>query len=206
MLDLVYRSFIRRWSLDDNGYPQCVEDAISTSSPLALQTLQRSSAIANAIARVEAYEADNSIEASDATKAFALWRSPKSEDVNEWNAARAVVEKDIDEDAAAPLVDDPRPLPTSVSVRQFAQACANMGLISDDEALNWAKHKALPAVMEAMLAVIPTQYQFYARMLVEGAATFEPGNDFVTMFALVIQPPMDDDDLAKLWRDAAALA
>jgi len=206
MLDVLYKDFVRRWTLVD-GFPQCIEDAVPSYSTVAMSALQRNAAIQAALTAVEAFEADPESEVSDATRALALWRTPRPEDgLDErptWDAARATVEAAIDTAAAIPLSEDPRPLPQSVSVRQFAQAAAQLDLITPDEALAWAKREALPAIMEQMLTAIPDQYRWEGRIMLEGASAFEPGNEFVTMFSVVANVP--DDVQGQLWRLAASL-
>ncbi|SEB54107.1 hypothetical protein SAMN05443249_0402 [Beijerinckia sp. 28-YEA-48] len=146
--------------------------------------------------------------AAPLTVAWATWRQPEpSEDDPDrldWLAAGQLVEASIDVAAETPLADDPRPLPLSVTVRQFAQASAMLGHITQTEALNWATRRSLPAQMEDMLDSVPEQYRWDARMLVEGASTYEPSNDFMSMFAIVAN--ISEDQQFAIWRTAAALA
>lgn len=145
--------------------------------------------------------------ASPLTVAWAAWRLPEpaedDPDHLDWLAAKLLVETSIDVAAETPLADDPRPLPPSVTVRQFAQAVAMLGYITQIEALNWATRRALPAQMEDMLDSIPEQYRWDARMLVEGASTYEPSNDFVTMFAIIAN--ITEEQQFVIWRRAATL-
>jgi hypothetical protein len=226
MLDLLYRNYVRKWSLID-GYPQCIEDAVKATATVAVPAIQVGLAIDSANDLVLAYEAalrvpapdgeasDDDYEAAQAvissasatTIALALWRTPvpEAETVERaaWEAAKATVQAAIAAAAQIPLAEDPRPLPISVSLRQFTQAAAMLALISNDEALSWVKREALPAIMEDMLAAIPEQYRWEARMLLLGALSFEPGNNYVTILSIV--KSISDDLLGQLWRLAGAL-
>lgn len=57
-----------------------------------------------------------------------------------------------------------RPAPARVSALQFIAACAALGYITEAEAESWAAGNALPAAVLAMIASLPQQEQFPARL------------------------------------------
>ncbi|SOR26835.1 conserved protein of unknown function [Methylorubrum extorquens] len=111
---------------------------------------------------------------------------------------------------------DARPLWTApanaISDRQFAQALALAGTITEAEALAWAARGDLPAAMEAALTKIPEAdgRRFGARMMLAGATTFERSHPLTDQLGgLLINPatgkPYDAAALDALWSRAAAL-
>jgi hypothetical protein len=95
----------------------------------------------------------------------------------------------------------PPPVPDSVSDRQFFQALALAGLISQAEALAAVQTGALPAPIAAIVDGLPDQ--FGARMLLSGATTFERAHPLTDALggALGYSPAQTDE----LFRAAAAL-
>ena len=91
----------------------------------------------------------------------------------------------------------------SVSDRQFFQALALAGTITQDEALAAVMTGTLPARMEAAVAGLPDAQQFAARMLLSGATTFERGHPMVARLGAALG--YDDAALDALWREAASL-
>lgn len=118
-----------------------------------------------------------------------------------WEAARAAALAELDRLAALPLDHDPRPVPPEISDRQFFQALALAGLISQAEALAAVQTGALPAPIAAIVDGLPDQ--FGARMLLSGATTFERANPLTDALggALGYSPAQTDE----LFRAAAAL-
>ncbi len=98
-------------------------------------------------------------------------------------------------------VPPPPPVPDSVSDRQFFQALALAGLISQAEALAAVQTGALPAPIAAIVDGLPDQ--FGARMLLSGATTFERAHPLTDALggALGYSPAQTDE----LFRAAAAL-
>lgn len=95
----------------------------------------------------------------------------------------------------------PPPVPGSVSDRQFFQALALAGLISQAEALAAVQTGALPAPIAAIIDAMPDQ--FAARMLLSGATTFERRHPLTDALASALgYSPAQTDDL---FRAAAAL-
>lgn len=110
------------------------------------------------------------------------------------------------------LANAPPPPPEVISDRQFAQALALAGTITEAEALAWAARGELPAAMEAALAKIPEAggHRFGARMMLAGATTFERSHPLTDQLGgLLTNPvtgkPYDAPALDALWSRAAAL-
>lgn len=98
-------------------------------------------------------------------------------------------------------VPPPPPVPESVSDRQFFQALALGGMISEAEALAAVQTGALPAPIAAIVDAMPDQ--FAARMLLSGATTFERRHPLTDALAAALgYSPAQTDDL---FRAAAAL-
>ncbi|UYW34490.1 hypothetical protein [Methylorubrum extorquens] len=110
------------------------------------------------------------------------------------------------------LASLPPPPPEVISDRQFAQALALAGTISEAEALAWAARGELPEAMEDALALIPEAdgRRFGARMMLAGATTFERSHPLTGQLGgLLINPatgkPYDAAALDTLWAEAATL-
>jgi hypothetical protein len=110
------------------------------------------------------------------------------------------------------LASLPAPPPEVISDRQFAQALALAGTISEAEALAWAARGELPEAMEDALALIPEadRRRFGARMMLAGATTFERSHPLTDQLGgLLTNPatgkPYDAAALDALWSRAAAL-
>lgn len=90
----------------------------------------------------------------------------------------------------------PPPVPSSVSDRQFFQALALGGMISEAEALAAVQTGALPAPIAAIVDGLPDQ--FGARMLLSGATTFERGHPLTDALAAALgYSPAQTDDLFR---------
>lgn len=70
-------------------------------------------------------------------------------------------------------------VPTSVSRRQFFQAAAQSGLITNPDALAIFTTGAIPANLATALATMPAADQFAAEIAILGNATFERANPLV---------------------------
>lgn len=106
----------------------------------------------------------------------------------------------------------PPPVPSAISDRQFAQALALAGTITEAEALAWAARGELPDAMEDALSHIPEAEgrRFGARMMLAGATTFERSHPLTEQLGgLLTNPatgqPYDSAALDALWSRAAAL-
>lgn len=98
---------------------------------------------------------------------------------------------------------DPEPVPESISDRQFFHALALLGMITEAEALQAVKTGDPPAAMNTFIAALPTDQQFGARMLLEGATTFQRSHPLTTAFAAGMNMSAEQTD--DLWRMAASL-
>lgn len=109
-------------------------------------------------------------------------------------------------DALGIVIEDyvppPEPVPESVSDRQFFQALALGGMISEAEALAAVQTGALPAPIAAIVDAMPDQ--FSARMLLSGATIFRRDHPLTAAFGAVSgKSPAEIDELFRL---AASLA
>jgi hypothetical protein len=103
---------------------------------------------------------------------------------------------------APPFVE---PVPQDISDRQFFQALALRGLISNEEALAAVKTGEIPSAMSSFITVLPADEQFSAQMLLCGATVFERSNALVPAFMAAQTPPMTSADIDALWTFAATL-
>lgn len=67
----------------------------------------------------------------------------------------------------------PAPVPPSISDRQFFQAMALAGGITQAEALAAVRTGDIPAALAAIIAQMPAEAKFNAEMLLSGATVFE---------------------------------
>lgn len=97
------------------------------------------------------------------------------------------------------------PVPQAVSDRQFFQALALQGMISNAEALAAVKTGEIPLAMANFIATMPADQQFNAQMLLAGATVFERSNALVPAFMAAQTPPMTGADIDALWTFAGSL-
>lgn len=99
----------------------------------------------------------------------------------------------------------PEPVPRSISDRQFAQALALAGTITEAEALAWAARGELPQAMEDALDEIPDTngQRFGARMMLAAATSYERGLPLTEQLGALLG--YDVTALDALWTRAAAL-
>ena len=97
-----------------------------------------------------------------------------------------------------------RLVPSTISDRQFAQALADLGVISRPEALAFVKRGEVPAALQAAIDSIPDEAErFAADMQVSGATIFERTHP--STLALAHALGWSDVQMDDLWRAAAAL-
>ncbi|CAO4137967.1 hypothetical protein [Methylorubrum extorquens] len=98
-----------------------------------------------------------------------------------------------------------QPAPDAISDRQFAQALALAGTITEAEALAWAARGELPEAMEEALGQIPEAdgQRFGARIMLAGATTFERTHPLTEQLGDLLG--YDAAALEALWSRAAAL-
>jgi hypothetical protein len=74
----------------------------------------------------------------------------------------------------------PAPVPQVVSDRQFAQALALSGFITEDEAIAWAGAGTIPAALDVIVAQVADPVaRFGAKMLLSSATIYERANPLV---------------------------
>jgi hypothetical protein len=94
----------------------------------------------------------------------------------------------------------PAPVPAVVSDRQFAQALALSGFITEDEAVAWAGAGTIPAALDFVVASIPDPAaRFSAKMLLASATTYERAHPLVETVRLAQElTSAQVDDLFRL--------
>lgn len=97
----------------------------------------------------------------------------------------------------------PPPVPSAISDRQFFHVLATDGLITEAEALTAVKTGDPPAAFETFIASLPESERFSARMLLEGATTFERNHPLTNAFGTMYG--MTAEQIDDLWRRASAL-
>lgn len=95
-------------------------------------------------------------------------------------------------------------VPNSISDRQFAQALAIIGLITEAEALVWVKVGEVPAALQSVVdAISDTDIRFAANMLLGGATVFERDHPMVA--ALGAGLAMSSEQIDAIWHLGATL-
>jgi hypothetical protein len=120
-----------------------------------------------------------------------------------WVALKALV------DAGEVVIADFEPPPPTVveeiSDRQFFQQLAIEGDITEDEALAAVQTGAIPSDLQAVIATLPADQQFNARMLLAGATVFKFSNPLTAALAAALTPPRTTEQMQALWASAAKL-
>jgi hypothetical protein len=99
--------------------------------------------------------------------------------------------------------EPPAVVPASVSDRQFFQALAIRGEITEDEALDAVGPGIIPAAMVALIDQLPEAERFGAKMLIRGATVFERANPLADLIGSLFG--WDGDALDEFWTFAATL-
>lgn len=108
------------------------------------------------------------------------------------------------EEPEQPPTEEPEPfVPAAISDRQFFHVMAIDGLITEAEALTAVKTGDPPAAFETFIASLPESERFSARMLLEGATTFERAHPLTNAFGTMYG--MTAGQIDDLWRRASAL-
>ena len=112
-------------------------------------------------------------------------------------------------DGSLPRIQDlpgwappPESLP-NISRRQFFQAAAGRGMITQDEALAAMQHGTIPAQMQEAIDTLPHDQKFAAEMMLSGANEFERNHPMVQKFGEIMGLPAPALD--EIWRYAATL-
>jgi hypothetical protein len=93
-------------------------------------------------------------------------------------------------------------IPVVISRRQFFQQLAILKVISEDDALK-AQAGVIPPAMDALIAAMPAEKQFSARMLVAGAQTFLRSDPLVAEIGTAYT--WTSAQIDQLWTDASKL-
>ncbi|SFL18871.1 hypothetical protein [Methylorubrum salsuginis] len=113
----------------------------------------------------------------------------------------------IEPDDGAPLWDEvpaAADAPPAISDRQFAQALADLGVITRPEALAFVKRGEVPAALQSAIDAIPDEAErFAADMQVSGATIFERAHP--STLALAHALGWAPSRMDNLWRSAATL-
>lgn len=94
-------------------------------------------------------------------------------------------------------------VPASVSDRQFFQALAIRGEITEEEALDAVGPGIIPAAMLALIDQLPEAERFGAKMLIRGATVFERANPLADLIGALFG--WDAEALDEFWTFAATL-
>jgi hypothetical protein len=79
----------------------------------------------------------------------------------------------------SPVPVPPVLVPQSVSDRQFFQASAHLGLITESDALNMMSMGVIPPSLLVAIGTLPADQQFSTKMQIIGNRTFERQNPLV---------------------------
>jgi len=118
-------------------------------------------------------------------------------EVNVITGEETFVEQDI------PQQNYVEPVPSTISDRQFFEQLANIGKISEEDALAAVSIGAIPPAISTFVDALPPAERFKALMLLKGATTFERNHPVVPIFGLFFN--MTSEEVDQLWRDASVL-
>lgn len=90
-----------------------------------------------------------------------------------------------------------------ISDRQFFQALAIRGAITEAEALDAVGPGIIPPAMEALIDQLPEEQRFAARMLIRGATRYERQHPIADLIRGLYGWSVEDAD--EFWRFAATL-
>lgn len=121
------------------------------------------------------------------------------------NGVGADVEMTPEEEAEflASLPQSFKPVPASVSDRQFFQQAALMGFITQEEALAAVSTGAIPATFSEVIGKMFDDNQFAAKMMVSGATVFERNHPLTLVFGELMG--LNKDELDDLFIGASKL-
>lgn len=94
-------------------------------------------------------------------------------------------------------------VPEAISFRQFYQAAAMMGMITQDEALAAARTGEPPAMMKHIIDALPPDQQFAVKMLLASATEFDRSHPLVAQIGHAVGKT--DAEIDDFWRMAASL-
>ena len=128
---------------------------------------------------------------------FGILQAPRPETPEEAEAREAEAA------AAAEAAEAQRIAGLIVSDRQFAQAVANLGWITRDEAIEFVSAGALPAALAAGLAALPADQRFAVEIKLRGSTEFHRSAPETNAVGQIFGK--DADDLDEAFELAATL-
>jgi hypothetical protein len=117
------------------------------------------------------------------------------------NATIVDLQSQIKQLQASPVVA-PQPTQT-VSRRQFVQACAQSGVITDAAAIALLATGTIPANVQAIISTLPLAEQFPAELAIVGDTSFTLSNPLMTAIGTALG--MTEAQLSSLFTLAASL-
>lgn len=102
-----------------------------------------------------------------------------------------------------PYQSQPVPVPQVISRREFYQALAVQGQISNSDALAAVSTGTIPPVFNTAISSLPANEQFNAQMVLAGAPTFYRGNPLVALLGSGLG--WSNTQIDALWTLAATL-
>jgi hypothetical protein len=106
-------------------------------------------------------------------------------------------------EAAGIVFVEPVPVQATISDRQFFQALALAGKITDAEALAAVKTGDIPAAIQSFIDAMPSDQKFAAEMLLSGATVFDRNHPMTALLGSGMG--WTSEQLDALWQAAAAL-
>lgn len=94
-------------------------------------------------------------------------------------------------------------VPQTISDRQFFQALAAEGIISQEEALSAVRVGEIPPALQTLIAGLPENQQFAATMIISGATVFDRGHPLTAQIGAAYD--WTDAQIDAFFRAAAVL-
>lgn len=110
---------------------------------------------------------------------------------------------DADKETFSEAPPPVRPVPDTISDRQFFQQLATDGDITEDEALAAVTVGSMPQKLSDAVASLPAAQQFPAKMLICGATQFQRSNKMVPLLGQALGK--DAAALDTIWTAASEL-
>ncbi|MHC2251052.1 hypothetical protein ACVILK_000744 [Bradyrhizobium embrapense] len=108
-----------------------------------------------------------------------------------------------DDDPSVVTFLNPTMVPETISDRQFFQRLAIQGVITNAEALAAVKTGDIPAALQQVLNLLPTEEQFDAEMLISGATSFNRNHPTTLKLGTALQ--WTSAQMDELWINASKL-
>jgi hypothetical protein len=123
--------------------------------------------------------------------------------IRHWPTALGTEPNQTALDAIVSAYEAKMAVPTSITKRQLIIQCAADEWISESEATAWATSNTLPTILEGVIAAMPSEDRFAARiqaLSLTGALIDDP-----LMVAVATAAEADQDDINAFFTAAAAL-